>query len=592
MYIRRITTSLLTGMLLSALCGVLQASSQTVPESLAASRIHEVIVFTDRAQVTRRADQTLQKGVQRLVFQDLPAALLPESLRASGQGVKILGININTKSLAESRAAERQRLVEEIGTLTSRLKELTDNQITLEESLIDLENLSAGLATNPALLQKKASQADTAENAEVAPNGTQKSALPAALLDELRERRKTIREELRKLTPQEAALTQQLTQRQTELKTLGDLAEAEGYEVTVDVGVEKQGRVILDLSYIINGASWRPVYDARYLKEKSQLEISYGAMVKQRTGEDWKDVNLVLSTARPHLGGRPRELQPFYLRSALDTQRAVGPEPNRTVPEIDTTARGDGSALQSLSIQPTSTESDAGGGLIGIGSETPGLTETPEASFSTALQTEGVEATYAVQHPCTVLNGGAEEKAAIVDLTFDVIPEHQCIPSQAPFAYLQAVTKNTSDYVLIGGRTNVFFGSDYLSPTTIDTTLPGDDLEIYLGPDPRVEVTRELVSRTLDNSGFIAQAGEVSCEYQIEIINRSEDDLRINVHDRIPVTTESEIHVRDFRSTPNAIRDENTGMLTWAINLNANSTQTIKFSYSVRFPKGEIPPGL
>src|SRR5665647_1391083 len=36
-------------------------------------------------------------------------------------------------------------------------------------------------------------------------------------------------------------------------------------------------------------------------------------MVRQQTGEDWRNVDLTLSTARPSVGGAPPELSPWWV---------------------------------------------------------------------------------------------------------------------------------------------------------------------------------------------------------------------------------------------------------------------------------------
>ena len=41
------------------------------------------------------------------------------------------------------------------------------------------------------------------------------------------------------------------------------------------------------------------------------VELSYFGIVRNGTGEDWNDVSLTLSTARPNIGGAAPELRPW-----------------------------------------------------------------------------------------------------------------------------------------------------------------------------------------------------------------------------------------------------------------------------------------
>ncbi|HET9129731.1 MAG TPA: DUF4140 domain-containing protein, partial [Terriglobia bacterium] len=51
------------------------------------SRISAVTVYRDRAVVTRTATAQLASGEQVLSFENLPAALVDQSLQATGRGV-------------------------------------------------------------------------------------------------------------------------------------------------------------------------------------------------------------------------------------------------------------------------------------------------------------------------------------------------------------------------------------------------------------------------------------------------------------------------------------------------------------------------
>jgi hypothetical protein len=54
---------------------------------------------------------------------------------------------------------------------------------------------------------------------------------------------------------------------------------------------------------VVRNASWKPLYDLRAIitEKKTEITIHYRANITQRTGEDWSDVELTLSTASPQL---------------------------------------------------------------------------------------------------------------------------------------------------------------------------------------------------------------------------------------------------------------------------------------------------
>lgn len=56
----------------------------------------------------------------------------------------------------------------------------------------------------------------------------------------------------------------------------------------------------LYLSYGVPGARWAPAYSVSFSSSLDKAELTMRAMLAQRTGEDWKDVTLTLSTADPN----------------------------------------------------------------------------------------------------------------------------------------------------------------------------------------------------------------------------------------------------------------------------------------------------
>ncbi|MGB5107525.1 MAG: DUF4139 domain-containing protein [Candidatus Zixiibacteriota bacterium] len=67
-------------------------------------------------------------------------------------------------------------------------------------------------------------------------------------------------------------------------------------------------------------ATWSPSYDACLL-DSNRVEISYFAQVVQRTGEDWNDVELTLSTAQPNRASTPGNLAARVLAAHAKARR-------------------------------------------------------------------------------------------------------------------------------------------------------------------------------------------------------------------------------------------------------------------------------
>jgi uncharacterized protein (TIGR02231 family) len=79
-------------------------------------------------------------------------------------------------------------------------------------------------------------------------------------------------------------------------------------QVTVVVDAEEDMIFELTLSYVVSNASWSPRYDIRVNNDANRLTLAYMAEIRQSTDEAWEDVQMVLSTAQPSIGGDVPEL--------------------------------------------------------------------------------------------------------------------------------------------------------------------------------------------------------------------------------------------------------------------------------------------
>ncbi|MDZ7845592.1 MAG: DUF4139 domain-containing protein [Owenweeksia sp.] len=83
--------------------------------------------------------------------------------------------------------------------------------------------------------------------------------------------------------------------------------------IVVKLRSEKAQSIPVSLSYVVAQASWEAYYDMRVTSVAEPLRIEYKAKVNQNTGEDWKGVQLTLSTGNPYTDGRLPELNPWYI---------------------------------------------------------------------------------------------------------------------------------------------------------------------------------------------------------------------------------------------------------------------------------------
>ena len=293
------------------------------------SAITNVTVFVDRAEVTRAvtlaSDVLAKPGQQDIVIKGLPAALDPDSLRVRviDDRVKLLELSHEKRwqSTADAEAtaddgsakAKREALEAKIKALEARV---TEDKQALHRLATQLELVEAyGRSVTGGGSEGAGAGGGGAAAADVESVGKvlELYATRAAAIDGQRnelERQKGEKEGAL------AALRRQLQAllggpARAHRRRGGDTRACHDVTLSLAVSAADDGAhggdgPTLQLVYMVRGASWTPSYDIRVAEDTDDgLTLTYFGEIVQRTGEDWTDARLLLSTATPSVGGRP-----------------------------------------------------------------------------------------------------------------------------------------------------------------------------------------------------------------------------------------------------------------------------------------------
>ncbi len=132
-----------------------------------------------------------------------------------------------------------------------------------------------------------------------------------AFTDEEAQRLAAARQEIQR---QRTESQRTLDARRRELARLTGAFQPDRLTAIVRIETAEAGEVTVNLSYLVYGAAWHPRYDARVDGDAARVQLTQQGLVTQNTGEDWRQVALALSTARPSATVRlPDEPDPWYL---------------------------------------------------------------------------------------------------------------------------------------------------------------------------------------------------------------------------------------------------------------------------------------
>ncbi len=272
---------------------VAQASVDTIRTQ---SGVEAVTVFFSGAVVERHAVLKLQKGKQVVQITALPRSLKPESIQLSGVKQATILVVKHGFVTPERPDDPKQRKV-----LEAEEKAIIRRNQALEAEM-DVLHQEENILLQNANIAKRS-------------DGTTVTALREAA-DFYRLRLGEIRKMLFANRHQIEANQEQLKEIYRAINSLKGPVPQEQSQIFVTLEARRDFTDTLIVKYFDQSAGWKPTYDFRVNDLRQPLQISYLAEVFQFTGEDWKQVKLVLSNTNPTLSGDKPILKPWYFGRA------------------------------------------------------------------------------------------------------------------------------------------------------------------------------------------------------------------------------------------------------------------------------------
>ena len=501
----------------------------------ASSTITDVTLYRNRAAITRTATLDVQVGGYTIYFRDLPSSVYLDSVQArTGDNATLLSVDTsstpvakNVRDIIKEITAEIEVVEAKLDTVNAR-KEALQLQVTMLKTLI----------TQAGKEHEGTVDLEALEN-QIAFIGIKMTSLTEdqAKNDQDRER---LRDELQTLRARRQNIT---SNRRTQLDAI------------VDIGVKKAGSIEVQLTYLVNNASWQPKYSIRANNAGDEITVEYDAELWQRTGENWTDVSMTLSTAQPQRSTTPPMPNPWF----VDVYVAPPPVADKSRPR---------SAVR------------AGAETAMVGAKYLGIELVEAASASATVNNDGPAVSFSLPRTITVPSNREDKQTTSLG-AFETEAElfRIAIPMLTDSTFIRSNVTNTSDYILLPGQASIFHGSDYVGKTSLPTIAPNETFPLDLGIDPVVTATRILLEKETSSTGLFASGKQTMYDYRITISNGHDEAIELQVWDRYPVSRNEEIEViLDNVSTPlstNPIYVESSlplGLLRWDLNIPADMT--------------------
>lgn len=326
-------------------------------------------------------------------------------------------------------------------------------------------------------------------------------------------------------------------------------------ELILEILAENEMNLNLGVSYIVSNAGWIPSYDLRALSTKKPLEIVYKGKIYQKTGQDWNNIKLFVSTYRPSYNQNRPILSPLYVAeyTAYNNEDAKVGYMQKAKAEISNSYQMR-AEVASISQIPVATVSDNQMNIL-----------------------------YELNYNQTIISQEKEQYVILDKKNVEANYKYHTVPKLTNQVFLMAFVKNWQNLNLISGEANIYFEDNYIGKTNITSNYIKDEFPISLGIDERIVVKRIKLEDKTAQKSFNSNKWETE-SYEISIRNNTKENIELEVLDQIPLSENQKITVKTL-DIGDGNYDDKTGSILWNRKINSGGTEKINFSYEVKYPK-------
>lgn len=529
------------------------------------SKIKSVTVFNERALVARSSTNKLNKGITTLTFDNLPSNIDRNSIQVNGFGDATI-LDVATKEIKYLEIAEKEilELQNQENELSDKVKELSDSQkeVANEKDMINkiISKLTSG-----------DKQSDEFISNLLDPEKWK------SIIEFNRAKQKELNTETRKIEKDKKRLTDEIKLIESQQRKLNQNQYKSAFQVNVKIETDKEEEVELELSYVVFGSSWKPVYDIRVNTDNKSIRIAYKARVLQNTTEDWSDVKLLLSTAQPHIQTEQKELTPLY----IDLKSAQTGYASMSDDELK--------KLYKSKLREGKLSDKGGAGLGDLDDERNRRREIKRNIASVESNKTSVE--FALHGKYSIKNNNEPQEVTILINEFQSKLYYSTIPKIEPVAHLKAEIVNNTEYPLLQGLANIFLDNAFVANSRVNMITPNDKLLISLGIDQSLKVEHKFINKFFRNEGFVSKRNKQYFEYEINITNNKSTDETVIVQDQLPISNHQDIKVEliepSLKEAKYNFKKKEHDVLKWTLNIKSKEKIKISLKYSVEYPKND-----
>jgi len=322
------------------------------------------------------------------------------------------------------------------------------------------------------------------------------------------------------------------------------------WEATVALAGPAADQAVVRLTYTVGDCGWEPRYALDARPAAGAVDFAFDALIRQRTGRDWAGADLTLATAALHGAPEPPPAGSWVIRPAaplpqarqnamLTMEKAAAPMAGQAdLAAAPEPPRQEGRLFDQYHLGRTDLRS-------GDSRRVPVRRQEWKADFDLLLR------------PQVSSHAFVRARAALDE----------------PAAYPAGRAAWSVDRVFVReGRFALF----------------GREAELFLGPDPQVDVKLRTLSDAAGEKGLFGGKRTRVWDWKVSVTNSGTAAVALRMEDVLPRAADQRIAVEE--RLPGAQKQE--GLAVWTLDIPAGHQAEITYGYTVTYPADmEIAPG-
>lgn len=517
--------------------GLLKAETKNVD-----SKIKHVTVYPSGATINREAITNISNGTSTLRFYGISPSINPNSIQIEAKGDYIVQ-SISYKYDYLSPFSEPKIV-----------RKLRDSIVVLNDKRTVLSNESYVYNQEIAFILGN----KTIGNQQIISQSEEFQKMAGIIRTRLLELKKMLFD----ITLKERELNKSINRINAKITEIrGSSPKPQGI-IEIQLMAEENISGAFKLSYLVNNAAWRPVYDLKFEDIDQPIAAKYNAYVQQSTGVAWNDVKLTLSTSSPQQNNTKPVMHPWYLYFKNPVDYRVK---NTMI-------------LDSYSYEERKEEDKV---------DSIDLLEKSKSSADFTASIESVLALdFEVNLPYQIPSDGKERIINLKKIDIPASYTYYTAPKLEQEAFLVANMTEWANLQLLPGAANIFMGNTYMGASYLNPGIGSDTIQMAFGRDKMVQVSRQLLSRECKKSKLAGKQRH-NLVYEITVRNLHKSEIELVIEDQIPVSNLEEIEI-ELTAKDGADLVEKTGILTWEEKVQSGGVTKRKFSFEVKHPRNKV----